>query len=520
MKRHVNDWVGTLKAAIPFLQMVQCNATKIMAMVGQDKALATVLHEATDIVEAAETSFNAGYGTPQTLVQELASVINRRSLENGSNTPDYILADYLSRCLVLFDDATKARAEWYGQPMKDLEFNKVIETGPKPTDYPKLDELKTNEERRAEALRNINKTAYSANLGKNAPEIVPGLKFNSIHLPGALFTVMTVNTCANSLDVSISRDGDTWQDHAWNLECMRECFETGQYWQVFTKQDLTDAQQAANDYFKTRSHWEAEALKKRQFPVGGLSGGLAHRNFESQADFEARKQHHKAETDKVLENIDQKRKQAGREIMEDIEKQTAETLHGFKKSFGYVPSDLLEQFNQTNATLALICNEGMQNTQEYKDLQKKANELAETMNKVKKEAIEKEATDKMARMVADVMRVADGFVMAAKAIQVFNKEAKEAEETRKKFEHMAKATENGQNPHASTTLDEKGFMFLTKNCEVSLCTMHGGQPWACYWAGNGWATGKQLTQTDVWAAAETRLPEKIDMAIRKMRPTP
>lgn len=40
---------------------------------------------------------------------ELRSLINRYSIENGSNTPDYILADYLNECLCSFNRATNRR---------------------------------------------------------------------------------------------------------------------------------------------------------------------------------------------------------------------------------------------------------------------------------------------------------------------------------------------------------------------------------------------------------------------------
>lgn len=43
---------------------------------------------------------------------DLAAIINRHSRENASGTPDYILAKYLSDCLVAFDRATQHRAEW------------------------------------------------------------------------------------------------------------------------------------------------------------------------------------------------------------------------------------------------------------------------------------------------------------------------------------------------------------------------------------------------------------------------
>lgn len=45
--------------------------------------------------------------------RELTSVINRYSKENGSSTPDYILADYLIGCLAVFDKAVVERARWF-----------------------------------------------------------------------------------------------------------------------------------------------------------------------------------------------------------------------------------------------------------------------------------------------------------------------------------------------------------------------------------------------------------------------
>jgi hypothetical protein len=49
--------------------------------------------------------------------QELEGLINKCSLENGSDTPDFILAQYLVDCLRAYDTATQRRAEWYGQPL-------------------------------------------------------------------------------------------------------------------------------------------------------------------------------------------------------------------------------------------------------------------------------------------------------------------------------------------------------------------------------------------------------------------
>lgn len=45
--------------------------------------------------------------------KELAGVINKFSMENGSDTPDFILADFLITVIHAWDDATKRRDKWY-----------------------------------------------------------------------------------------------------------------------------------------------------------------------------------------------------------------------------------------------------------------------------------------------------------------------------------------------------------------------------------------------------------------------
>ena len=44
---------------------------------------------------------------------ELERLLNIHSMENESNTPDFILAQYLKDCLDCFNAATKRRDEWY-----------------------------------------------------------------------------------------------------------------------------------------------------------------------------------------------------------------------------------------------------------------------------------------------------------------------------------------------------------------------------------------------------------------------
>jgi len=46
--------------------------------------------------------------------KELEHLINCHSAENGSDTPDFILADYLVKCLDNFDQTIQARKKWYG----------------------------------------------------------------------------------------------------------------------------------------------------------------------------------------------------------------------------------------------------------------------------------------------------------------------------------------------------------------------------------------------------------------------
>lgn len=52
------------------------------------------------------------------LPEDIASAINRHSAENGSDTPDFILAEFLMRCLDAFDGALSERETWYGRPLR------------------------------------------------------------------------------------------------------------------------------------------------------------------------------------------------------------------------------------------------------------------------------------------------------------------------------------------------------------------------------------------------------------------
>lgn len=52
------------------------------------------------------------------LKKELSALINSFSLENSSNTPDFILAEYLMDCLFAYEKAIKANRNWGKAPEK------------------------------------------------------------------------------------------------------------------------------------------------------------------------------------------------------------------------------------------------------------------------------------------------------------------------------------------------------------------------------------------------------------------
>jgi len=46
--------------------------------------------------------------------KELAALINKHSVENETDTPDFILAEYLNNCLSNFASLMDKRSKWYG----------------------------------------------------------------------------------------------------------------------------------------------------------------------------------------------------------------------------------------------------------------------------------------------------------------------------------------------------------------------------------------------------------------------
>jgi hypothetical protein len=53
--------------------------------------------------------------------KKLENLINEFSMENGSNTPDFLLAEYLVTQLNTWDQYVTRREEWYGRAPVPVE---------------------------------------------------------------------------------------------------------------------------------------------------------------------------------------------------------------------------------------------------------------------------------------------------------------------------------------------------------------------------------------------------------------
>lgn len=63
--------------------------------------------------------------------KELTELINKYSIENNSDTPDWILVKYIDNCLNAWELSFRQRDSWYG--FKPFDFSKEV-IRPLPTD--------------------------------------------------------------------------------------------------------------------------------------------------------------------------------------------------------------------------------------------------------------------------------------------------------------------------------------------------------------------------------------------------
>ena len=89
-----------------------------------------------------------------TLKEEIQHLLNKCCAENASNTPDWILAEYLYDCLKAFEKASNAREKWYDvklEPGQDRSswMNKTA-SPEHPTAEQILDEMRLSAKKKAE----------------------------------------------------------------------------------------------------------------------------------------------------------------------------------------------------------------------------------------------------------------------------------------------------------------------------------------------------------------------------------
>jgi hypothetical protein len=65
-----------------------------------------------DIKVGDQQPFTTSSERYEAFMRDVREIINRNSLEQGSNTPDFIIARYLRDCLMAWDYAAQSRAIW------------------------------------------------------------------------------------------------------------------------------------------------------------------------------------------------------------------------------------------------------------------------------------------------------------------------------------------------------------------------------------------------------------------------
>lgn len=85
--------------------------------------------EFTPAGDAALSALKAETPIMSDLRKSVEGTLNKFSAENGSSTPDFILAQYLIDCLSAYDKAVVAREKWYGREPKPVPDQPE---GPKP----------------------------------------------------------------------------------------------------------------------------------------------------------------------------------------------------------------------------------------------------------------------------------------------------------------------------------------------------------------------------------------------------
>lgn len=63
------------------------------------------------------------------LEKELTELLNKYNCEKRSDTPDFILAQYLLMCYGAFNVSVERREKWYGREIKESNMNILQKNG-------------------------------------------------------------------------------------------------------------------------------------------------------------------------------------------------------------------------------------------------------------------------------------------------------------------------------------------------------------------------------------------------------
>jgi hypothetical protein len=99
--------------------MNECNGDKNVNYAGRLRSTKPTIEELQRLLDreagAPIEITPAGEVVPGGLTEKIRAALNSVSAENGSNTPDFLLAEYLISCLAAYERAVNARERWYGR---------------------------------------------------------------------------------------------------------------------------------------------------------------------------------------------------------------------------------------------------------------------------------------------------------------------------------------------------------------------------------------------------------------------
>jgi hypothetical protein len=68
-----------------------------------------------------ETAESADSPVEESLHRPLARLLNIACRENASDTPDFILAQFMLQCLIAFEQASNERRAWHGEERAEVK---------------------------------------------------------------------------------------------------------------------------------------------------------------------------------------------------------------------------------------------------------------------------------------------------------------------------------------------------------------------------------------------------------------